>query len=431
MKKSFLLFVALFVFAGFGQAQEGMKAVKKAARSLVTYNLDNAKNKEKLTEAVTLIDKAFESDEVASMAKAYQVKADIYSTSASSIVNESIISSSEAVKDKDLSVGVKAVAAYAKAYELAEKKFEKKDAITGMKSLQNIIENVAIVSYQNKNWKTAYDAFQATISLSNFLTDAGEESIVTPEKIKDLMINSVSVGAQENSGIEMGPIIEKSIKMDIQDPSLYQIAYSTFADTDKEKALMYLNKGVELFPDDSGLLFAQINYYIGEGKLEALIDKLKAAIAKEPDNASVSATLGNVYDQLYSKTADEGDEAKAEEYFNGALDYYTQATEKDPNSFSSFYGIGALYFNKAAKYGKQLNELGSDYSAEGIKKYDGIKAKMSELYDQSLPFLEKAEAINPKDGLVLQALREYYARTGNLDKSNEYKARIDALEGGE
>ncbi len=429
MKKSFLLLAALFVFTGFSHAQEGIKAVKKAGRQLTNFNLEG--DETKLTQAMELIEKAFESDEVANSAKAYQVKGDIYATMARKIVDLSILKGSEEVKDKDISVGIKAVDAYKKAYELAEKKFEKKDAIEGMVNLEkNIIENVGIIAYQNKDWKTAYNAFQATIAASNFLSSNGSETSLDAQKIEDLMINSVSVAAQKDSGLDLGSIVEKAIGMDIKNATLYQMAYTAFAETDKAKAIEYLTQGVKMFPDDSGLLFAQINYYLAEGKLEALIDKLKAAIQAEPDNASVYGVLGNTYDQLYGKMADEGNTEKAEEYFNGALEYYTKATEIDPKSFNSYYGIGVLYFNKAAKFGKQLNELDSDFSAAGIKKYEDLKAKMNGFYEESFPYLQKAEEINPNEPAVLDALKEYYARTGKLDKSAEYKAKIEAIQAG-
>lgn len=431
MKKTVLLLFALFLFTGFSHAQEGLKAVKKASRLLGNYNLDPSANADKIVEAKDLIMKAFESDEVKSSAKAYQVKGDILAKIASEIVNESILKGSEAVADKDISVGIDAVSAYKKAYELAEKKFEKKDAISSMTTLQqNVIENVAIVAYQNKNWKTAYDGFQATIELGDFMKEIGAESTLTDEKKEELMINSVSVAAQEGSGIDLGAIVEKSIGMGIKDATLYQMAYTAFEKTNKSKAVEYLTKGVEMFPDNSGLLFAQINYYLSEGKLELLIDKLKAAIKAEPDNASVYGVLGNTYDQLSVKMGEEGNEAKSEEYFNGALEYYTKATEIDPKSFNSYYGMGVLYFNKAAKVGKALNELGSDYSDAGIKKYDAMKAEMNGYYEQSFPFLEKAESIKPNDPSVLQALREYYARTGKDEKSNEYKMKMEAVGAG-
>lgn len=430
MKKTLLLFGALFVFVGMANAQEGIKAIKKASRFLVSYNVDQTANADKLTEAKDLVMAAFESDEVKNSAKAYQVKGDVFSKMASKVVNAALLDP-ETAKDADMTLGVEAVNAYMKAYELAEKKFEKKDAVAGLKFLDNSLsENMGIVAFQNENWKAAYDAFQTTLSLGDFLKGIGEESNLTTEKMEEIMVNSVSVASQENSGVELGPVIEKAIGMNIQNPTIFQLGYNAFEKTDKTKALNFLTKGIEMFPEDTGLLFTQINYYLTEGKLELLIDKLKAAIVAEPENAGVYSILGNTYDQLYSKMKEEGNEEKAEEYFNGALDYYNQATKIDPNNFNSYYGLGVLYFNKAAKIGAELNEIGSDYSAEGIKKYDALKEKMTGFYEQSFPFLEQAEKINGEDPSVLQALREYYARTGKLEKSNEYKMKIEKITGG-
>lgn len=430
MKKSFLLLVALFVFAGVSHAQDGMKAVKKAARALSSYNLDPAANADKLTKAKDLIMTAFETEEVKSVGKAYQVQGDVFAAVSKSAVNPAILDIAADVNMDEINLGVKAVSAYQKAYELAEKKFQKKDAIKGLKAMEGLLGNLAYVAYNKKNWSSAFDIFQTTISCSDFLKEIGEESTVTEESRTELMMNSLSVGSEEGSGIDIAPVVEKAIGMDIKEARLYQIAYNAFAETDKEKAVMYLDKGAELFPEDPGILFAQINYYIGEGQLEILIDKLKAAIKAEPDNATVYSTLGNVYDQLYTKESKEGSAEKAQEYFDGALEYYGKATEKDPKAFGAYYGIGALYFNKAATYGSKLNDLSSDFSAAGIKKYENLKKEMIGIYDASLPYLEKAEAINPKDGLVLQALKEYYARTGKLEKSAEYKAKIEALGAG-
>ena len=431
MKKSFLLLFALFCFVGtsFGQAT-GLKAIKKAGRALSTYNLDTKANADKLQEALELVNTAFESEEVKSDAESYLVKANVYSTVSNSIVNMSVLNP-ESAKGKDYSLATKAVDAYQKAYMMAEKKFVKKEALKGMSNLENIIENLGIVAYQNESWKDAFESFKGAISLSNVLKEAGEETRVDDKVKEDLIMNALAVGSQPNSGVDISSTLEEAIDMGINNPSVYQIAYSTFEKTNKEKAVDYLNKGAALFPEDSGLLFAQINYYIGEGKLEVLIDKLKAAIAAEPDNASVYATLGNVYDQLYVQATDEGNAEKSAEYFDGAKEYYLKATEIDPQSFNSYYGLGALYFNKAAKVGKELNDLSSDFSAAGIKKYDAKKAEMNSFYEESFPYLEAAEKINPNDPLVIQALKEYYVRTSQMDKADIYKAKMEAIQSGQ
>jgi len=174
-------------------------------------------------------------------------------------------------------------------------------------------------------------------------------------------------------------------------------------------------------------LFAEINYYLKVGKLDVLTDKLKAAIAKEPDNVSVYTTLGNVYDQLNQKERAAGNIEKADEYFNSAFDYFTQALAKDSKNFDATYSQGALYYNKAASMTTKLNELGNDYSSAGTKKYNAIKAEMDGYFTQALPYFLKAEELDPKDQNTMIALKEIYAREGKLEKSAEYKAKIEAL----
>jgi tetratricopeptide (TPR) repeat protein len=121
--------------------------------------------------------------------------------------------------------------------------------------------------------------------------------------------------------------------------------------------------------------------------------------------------------------------AKADEYFGLAYDYFKQALEKDPKSFDAVYSQGALYYNKAASMTSKLNELGNDYSSAGTKKYNAIKAEMDGYFKEALPYFLKAEGLNSKDLNTMIALKEIYAREGNLEKSGEYKTKIEALSG--
>lgn len=429
MKKSFLLFVALFGFITLSFGQDGIKAIKKAGRSLSTYNLDQNANAEKLDAAIALVMENMNAEEVKADSESNTIMGDVLAAQSNRLINAAVFAP-ESAKGKDFSIANKAVGFYKQAFQTAVKKFQKKDALSGLLKMETIMENMGIIAYQNDEMLDAFESFDGLLDLSEFLVQNDESTIIDSKKKKDLIMNSISVGAIENSGIDITGSLEKAIAMGLDTSTMYQLAYTAFEKTDKEKALKYLNMGIAKYPNDSGLLFAQINNYIAEGKLEALIDKLKEAIKAEPENATVYATLGNVYDQLYGKAVDEGDEVKSEEYFNGALEYYKQATEIDTASFNSYYGMGALYFNKAAKVGKELNALSSDFSAAGIKKYDEKKAEMTGYYESSFPFLEAAEKIDAKDPLVIQALKEYYVRTGNNDKAAEYKAKLDAISAG-
>lgn len=192
-----------------------------------------------------------------------------------------------------------------------------------------------------------------------------------------------------------------------------------------------LNEGIAKHPNATDLLFSQINYYLSEGKLNELIDKLKLAIEKEPKNIGLYTTLGNVYDNLASMELKAGNASKVKEYSDAANKVYGDALAKDPNNFDANYSIGAAYYNKAAAYAEPLNKLNDDYSDAGVKKYEALKEEMNGVFKQALPYFQKAEAINPNDKNTLIALKEILTRLNMMTESGEIKKRIDTLDAGQ
>ncbi|MCB0585832.1 MAG: hypothetical protein KDD06_10980, partial [Phaeodactylibacter sp.] len=223
----------------------------------------------------------------------------------------------------------------------------------------------------------------------------------------------------------------KLYEMKYDKAAIYEALYKIEADKDIEAAYKYLEEGRKLFPDDVSLLFAEINHFLRINKLDELIGKLEMAIQKEPDNVSLYSTLGNVYDNLQQREMKDGNEEKAQEYFDKALKYYNQAVEKDPEYSDAVYSIGALYYNRAASMTQELNKYADDYSKEGLKKYEDLKDKIFKEFDKALPYFQKAEALNPSDMNTLIALKEIYARKDDLEMSNEFKERLEKVQNGE
>lgn len=177
-------------------------------------------------------------------------------------------------------------------------------------------------------------------------------------------------------------------------------------------------------------MFAEINSYLKKGKLDELTDRLKQAIKQEPGNVGLYVTLGNVYDNLYQTMSKEKNDAKATEYFNEAKNYYEQATAKDPSNVDAVYSVGALYYNKAAIRTQEMNALPEDFSSAGLKKLKTLRDEVMLLFDQSLPYFQKAEGINPNDANTLIALNEIYARKEEEVLSAEFKKRLEVVKGG-
>jgi len=83
--------------------------------------------------------------------------------------------------------------------------------------------------------------------------------------------------------------------------------------------------------------------------------------------------------------------------------------------------MGALYFNEGAEMLNKANDINDD------KKYKEAKAKAEDKLKLSIPYLEKAHQIDPKDMPTMESLKNAYYRLGMLDKNEAIKKEIDAL----
>ncbi|MFM8485974.1 MAG: hypothetical protein ACKOCH_06535, partial [Bacteroidota bacterium] len=199
---------------------------------------------------------------------------------------------------------------------------------------------------------------------------------------------------------------------------------------DEAGANVILTEGRKKFPDDTALLFAEINAYLKAGKLSDLTGRLEEAIAKEPTNVSLYVTLGNVYDNLYQGALKDKNDADATKYFNLAKKQYEGAITQNPNYLDANYSLGALYYNKAAVRTQEMNALPEDYSSAGLKKMETMRNEVISLFDQALPYFQKAESIDANDVNTLIALNEIYARKDDEVLSPEFKKRLEVVKGG-
>ena len=286
--------------------------------------------------------------------------------------------------------------------------------------------------------------FNGVIQAHKALADAGEESMLVDDSQYQEQLYISGLAALNADDIAAArPLFEELSGMGYDKPAIYEALYKIAAsgadDLDDDarlaayaEAYTYLEDGRTKFPDDVSLLFAEINHFLRINKLDELISKLETAIEKEPENVSLYSTLGNVYDNLYQReTQEAGNAEKANEYFDEALVQYNRALEKDPNFTDATYSIGALYFNRAANMTQELSVLADDFTKEGQARYDALKIEIEEEFDRALPFFIEVERKSPSDMNTLIALKEIYARKNDFTLSNEFKARLEAVQAGQ
>ncbi len=422
--------VALFAFS-VASAQSGEDKLKEASKAFASYNV--GKDAVNLQEAVDAIQIAMEDPAVQADYKSYIAAGDIYAGAINQYVQDRTLANNEPIEPIVARAASQAAEWYMKAYNMSEKKGGKRDALAALETLQGNISNEGIYAIQDKNYEDSYEAFNTSVAVHQFLTENGGESAFAND---DTKLNDeryyAALSAVLNEDFDAAePLFVSLYDGGYNDVGLYDGLYKVYSGKgDMDKASKYLTEGREKFPEETQLLFTEINYYLAEGRLDELTGKLQEAIAAEPDNVSLYATLGSVFDQLYQTTR-ESDPTKAEGYFQKAIENYEAGLKIDPENASLIYSIGALYFNRAAKMTENLVELGNDFSKEGQTKYEALEKEINGQFDIAYPFFQKAEKTDPNNMNTLIALKEIFARRDNFEASEEMKVRIEKIQSGE
>lgn len=161
--------------------------------------------------------------------------------------------------------------------------------------------------------------------------------------------------------------------------------------------LKTIDEGFNKFKGDSWYLDTKINYYIFSDKLNEAVKYLDDAIAQSPDTAQYYVIRGNILDKL-----EKFDKAKA--------DFETALKLKSTNP-SAHMGLGRLIFNQG------VIVLNNAINIKDNKAYKVEKDKADKLFNEALPYLQKAVALNPNDMDYKSALKQLYYR---LDMQKEY-----------
>lgn len=426
MKKIFL-FIG-FVAFGMSLNAQSDRDYKTAQKNLSKY-YQNSANTELLVESIDLIESAMESDEIASEAKAWITKGKIHGELANNEFRTKTLDPSYKLQYPD--AAKISFDAFAKADGMAEKKSEMRDVKSGLLEVENHLNNAAIFAYQERDYAGAFKYFKSSLEAFDLLKAKGENSRLEedPSLLQDQYFFTAASGYYAQNLTDTKPYFEKLVEMGSDEALVYEGLYNIAKEEGDEDAVRYLSLGREKFPDDTGLLFQEINHYLTSGNLNVLIEKLDQAIEKEPNNVTVHVTLGNVYDQLAAKELADGNKAKSDEYFEKAGQKYMDGIAIDDTNYDATYSIGAMHYNKAAAMVDGLNELASDLTPAGMKNYDAKKIEMNAAFEEALPYFEKAEKLKTDDLNTIIALKEIYARLNKMEKSNEYKLKYEALTG--
>lgn len=433
MKKLIFGFIAMLLVLGV-QAQDIKKMLKEPKKAFTAYSADNAK-KDKMQLAVDKIEEIANMDIPAELKPdVYLLRGDIYNEIATQINNSKTlgINTAEGLPEVE-HPEIKAFESYKMALENPVKKFHTSKSLEGIRKVQNYMSMLGIEAYKAQDFKGAYTAFMDMIEADEILKENGQESALSDEEQLNNQyyltgLAAFSAGEKAVAKDYFTKLYESGTDESVVYEYLYKIESE---DSDVEKAYKYLEEGRKKFPEEIGLLFAEINHFLQLGKTDELIDKIKLAIEAEPENVSLYNVLGNTYDGLNQAAAEAGDMEKADEYLKLAFEQFGKSFELDPKNTTAIYSMGQLFYNRAAVKTKDLQKYASDYSKEGMKKYEEAREAVFTEFNKALPFFQKSESLNPNDANTLIALKEIYAKEDNLEVSDIFKERLEKIRAGD
>jgi tetratricopeptide (TPR) repeat protein len=184
-----------------------------------------------------------------------------------------------------------------------------------------------------------------------------------------------------------------SIGHDTEDVYKAKVQLQQAVEASDDQVMATLSAALQKHPNSVYLMQEELRYYLKNDRADEAMAKLDKAIAADASNASLYAVRGSLEERKGNLDA--------------AYKNYKKATEVDPNNFDGYFNLGVLEYNKGSEFNNKAAKM--DY-ATYKKQGSALEAQAKKHYEASLPYFEKALAIQPDDQATLTNLQRVYTR---------------------
>lgn len=401
-KITFILTILIFATTAYSQSSKVVSAY-------------NYRNSGKLDKAKTAIDQAIVHEKTSADPKAWFYRGNIYI--------DIYRSTDEAYKNLDPDALNVAYDSYQKSMELDVKKKYTAEILAFMPVLGEAYYNEGANKYNDgmmtvdsdsaasvASFKESVNAFESAFEI---YSDAGINDTAT--------IFYISVASELGYDYPKAKInYQKLIDMNYPEASIYTSLGNIYYihDKDVDKAYATYAAGREKYPMDLNLLLNETNLFLSEGMTDKALNNLQMAAKIDESNPTIFFAIGAKYNEVVDDTT-KTQEMRADAFLK-AIEAYDKSIELKPDYFDPNYNMGALYVNKASTLIDSANKL--PYEEQEL--YDKLKAEADEYLNKSVPYLEKAHELDPKDMSTMISLKEIYIRLKMNDKLADINAKI-------
>jgi len=260
--------------------------------------------------------------------------------------------------------------------------------------------NKGIGQFQSKDYKGAQESFGKSMMLSQ-LSGKMDTMMMYNTALASELAGDNATAKQVYEGLIM-----LKYNVDGNGPNLYMSLSKIYKkEGDVAKADEIVKKGRKAYPNDYNLIVTELDGYLAAGKHQEALTNLDLAITNNPKNEVLYFARGTVYENL-----------KNEEK---AVADYKKAIEIKPDYYDAHFNLGAYFFNKGAEKINEANALPYNET----KKFEAMKLEAKKLFETSIPSIEKANELNPKDVDTANMLIKVYTQTEQYDKAKATKAK--------
>ncbi len=174
---------------------------------------------------------------------------------------------------------------------------------------------------------------------------------------------------------------------------------------DAKKALADARKAN---PEDSSLILSEANLYLETKDYDTYKKLVGEALQKDPNNKELIFNLGVL-------SANAKNAADAEKY-------YLKVIEIDRNYANAYLNLAALKLEAEKPIIDEMNKLGT--SDKDMKRYDVLKKQRENVFKSVIPYLKKANELDPKNEDVSKTLLGVYKALEMIAEAKALKATM-------
>ncbi|SHG63456.1 Tetratricopeptide repeat-containing protein [Flavobacterium fluvii] len=164
-------------------------------------------------------------------------------------------------------------------------------------------------------------------------------------------------------------------------------------------------------PEDMSLALAEANLYLQTKDFETYKKIIAEILEKNPNDADLVFNLGVI-------SANAKNAVDAEKY-------YKRVMEIKPDYVNAYINLAALKLEDEKAIIDEMNKLGN--SEKDMKRYAVLKTKRENLFKSTIPYLQKAHEIDPKNIDVAKTLLNVYSAL-EMPEYKALKAKVKEME---